>query len=172
MAALIPRFQDIRFNIRQLRKSPGFSLTAILTLALGIGAVASVFSVVNAVLLKPFAYRDPGRLVVMREVVEEMRDQYPAVPCNYLHYLRLKKDSKTLQDATVFENKGVSVSTNGDHPHIIGAVSVSPNFFQVLGVQPVLGRDFTPEEATKGRSQRRRARLGWLAGAVQRRSRT
>jgi len=152
MAALIPRFQDIRFSIRQLRKSPGFSLTAILTLALGIGAVASVFSVVNAVLLKPFAYRDPGRLVVMREVVEEMRDQYPAVPCNYLHYLRLKKDSKTLQDATVFENKGVSVSTNGDHPNIIGAVSVSPNFFQVLGVQPFLGRDFTPEEATKGRS--------------------
>jgi len=152
MAALIPRFQDIRFSIRQLRKSPGFSLTAILTLALGIGAVASVFSVVNAVLLKPFAYRDPGRLVVMREVVEEMRDQYPAVPFNYLHYLRLKKDSKTLQDATVFENKGVSVSTNGDHPNIIGAVSVSPNFFQVLGVQPFLGRDFTPEEATKGRS--------------------
>jgi predicted permease len=152
MAALIPRFQDIRFSIRQLRKSPGFSLTAILTLALGIGAVASVFSVVNAVLLKPFAYRDPSRLVVMREVVEEMRDQYPAVPCNYLHYLRLKKNSKTLQDATVFENKGVSVSTNGDHPNIIGAVSVSPNFFQVLGVQPILGRDFTPEEATKGRS--------------------
>jgi predicted permease len=152
MAALIPRFQDIRFSTRQLRKSPGFALTAILTLALGIGAVASVFSVVNAVLLKPFAYRDPGRLVVMREVVEEMRDQYPAVPFNYLHYLRLKKDSKTLQDATVFENKGVSVSTNGDHPNIIGAVSVSPNFFQVLGVQPILGRDFTPEEATKGRS--------------------
>jgi predicted permease len=152
MAALIPRFQDIRFSTRQLRKSPGFALTAILTLALGIGAVASIFSVVNAVLLKPFAYRDPGRLVVMREVVEEMRDQYPAVPFNYLHYLRLKKDSKTLQDATVFENKGVSVSTNGDHPNIIGAVSVSPNFFQVLGVQPILGRDFTPEEATKGRS--------------------
>src|SRR5271155_3629860 len=91
---------DVRFSVRRRRKSPGFALTAILTLALGIGAVASVFSVVNAVLLKPFAYRDPGRLVVMREVVEEMRDQYPAVPFNYLHYLRLKKDSKTLQDAT------------------------------------------------------------------------
>jgi predicted permease len=152
MAALIPRFNDIRFSIRQLRKSPGFALTAILTLALGIGAVASVFSVVNAVLLKPFAYRDPGRLVVMREVVEEMRDQYPAVPFNYLHYLRLRNDSKTLQDATVFQNRGVSVSTNDDHPQIIGAVSVSPNFFHVLGVQPVLGRDFTLQEATKGHS--------------------
>jgi len=152
MAALIPGFTDIRFSIRQLRKSPGFTLTAILTLALGIGAVASVFSVVNAVLLKPFAYHDPGRLVVMREVVEEMRDQYPALPFNYLHYLRLKKDSKTIEDATVFQNHGVSVSTNDDHPHIIGAVSVSPNFFHVLGVQPILGRDFTPEEATKGRN--------------------
>ena len=151
MAAFVPRFTDIRFSIRQLRKSPGFALTAILTLAVGIGAVASVFSVVNAVLLKPFAYRDSGRLVVMREVVQEMRDQYPALPFNYLHYLRLKKDSKTLDDATVFENRGVSVSTSGDHPHIIGAVSVSPNFFHVLGVRPILGRDFTPEEATKGR---------------------
>src|SRR5271154_6785110 len=107
---------DIRFSIRQLRKSPGFALTAILTLALGIGAVTSVFSVVNAVLLKPFAFRDPGQLVVLREVVEEMRAQYPAVPFNYVHYLRLKKDSKTLQDMAIFQNHGVSVSTSGDHP--------------------------------------------------------
>ena len=85
MAALIPGFNDIRFSVRQLRKSPGFALTAILTLALGIGAVASVFSVVNTVLLKPFAYRDPGRLIVMRESVEEMRAQFPALPFNYLH---------------------------------------------------------------------------------------
>jgi len=154
MAASFPftRFSDIRYSIRQLRKSPGFTLTAILTLALGIGAVTSVFSVVNAVLLKPFAFRDPGRLIVMREVVEEMRAQYPAIPFNYMHYLRLKRDSKTLEDAAIFQNHGVSVSRNSDHPNIIGAVAVSPNFFSVLGVQPVLGRDFTPEEATKGRS--------------------
>jgi predicted permease len=152
MASSFARFSDIRFSIRRLRKSPGFALTAIFTLALGIGAVTSVFSVVNAVLLKPFAFEDPGRLVVMREVVEEMRAQYPAIPFNYLHYLRLKKDSKTIQDAALFQTHGVSVSPNGDHPHIIGAVAASPNFFQVLGVQPVLGRNFTADEGTKGHS--------------------
>ncbi|HZD50839.1 MAG TPA: ABC transporter permease, partial [Silvibacterium sp.] len=148
----IPRLSDVRFSIRRLRKSPGFALTAILTLALGIGAVASVFSAVNSVLLKPFAFGDPGRLVVMREVVEEMRAQYPAVPFNYLHYLRIRKESKTIQDAAVFQDHGVSVSTGEGHPHIIGAVAVSPNFFHVLDVHPLLGRDFTPEEATNGRS--------------------
>lgn len=143
-------FQNLRYSIRQLRKSPGFALTAILTLAVGIGAVTSVFSVVDAVLLKPFAFRDPDRLVVMREAVEEMRAQYPAVPFNYRHYLRLKQDAKSIQDAAIFQTHGASVSLNGDHPHIVGAVAVSPNFFPLLGVQPALGRDFTAQEATEG----------------------
>ncbi len=145
-------FLSLRFSIRQLRKSPGFALTAILTLALGIGAAVSVFSVVDAVLLKPFAFRDPGKLVVMREVVEEMRSQYPEVPFNYRHYLRLKKDSRSLQDAAIFQEHGVSVSPGGDHPHVLGALKVSPNFFSVLGVQPSMGRSFLPDEAVHGHS--------------------
>jgi predicted permease len=140
----------LRVSIRQLRKSPGFALTAILTLALGIGAAVSVFSVVDAVLLKPFAFRDPGRLTVMREVVDEMRSQYPAVPFNYRHFLRLKKDSKTLEDAAIFQEHGASVSSAQDHPHIVGAVAVSQNFLPLLGVQPAMGRNFLPEELTEG----------------------
>lgn len=143
---------SLKFTLRQLRKSPGFSLTAILTLALGIGAAASIFSVVNAVLLKPFALRDPGRLVVMREVVDELKTMSPVVPDNYLHYLRLKKDSKTLEDAALFQVQGASISMSGDHPQIVGSILATPNFFHVLGVQTMMGRDFTAKDAEKGAS--------------------
>jgi predicted permease len=139
---------SLKFTLRQLRKSPGFSLTAILTLALGIGAAASIFSVVNTVLLKPFAFRDPGRLVVMREVVGEWK--YPTIAFSYKHYLRLKHDSKTLEDAAIFDEVGASVSSDGDHPHIVGAIPASANLLSLLGVSPAMGRDFRPEEATEG----------------------
>jgi predicted permease len=143
--------RDIRYAVRQLRKSPGFAFTAILTLALGIGAATSVFSVVNAVLLKPFAFRDPDRLVVLREAVEDnTRSERTATPDNYRHFLRLKNDAKTIEDAAIFSQTGVSVSRNDDHPRIIGAVSASPNLFRLLGVQPVLGRDFVEGDARKG----------------------
>jgi predicted permease len=140
--------QDLRYAVRQLRKSPGFALTAILILALGIGAVTSVFSVVNAVLLKPFAFRDPDRLVVMREAVEDTtRSERSSIPDNYRHFLRLKKDVATLEGAAIFSQRGMSVSPNGDHPRIVGAVIASRNLFRLLGVQPILGRDFVEDDA-------------------------
>jgi len=140
--------RDIRYAIRQLRKSPGFALIAILTLALGIGAATSVFSVVNAVLLKPFAFRDSDRLVVMREAVEdEARSERSSSPVNYRHFLRLKRSAATLVDAAIFGQTGVSVSPSGDHPRIVGAVIASPNLFRLLGVQPILGRDFVEDDA-------------------------
>jgi predicted permease len=142
--------RDLQFAFRQLRKSPAFTLTAILTLALGIGAVTSVFSVVNAVLLKPFAFRDPDRLVVMREAVDEARTGRSAIPDNYRHFLRLKNSGTTIEDAAIFAQKGVSVSPNGDHPRIVGAVIASPNLFRLLGVQPILGRAFADGDAQKG----------------------
>jgi len=139
--------RDIRYAARRLRKSPGFAFTAILTLALGTGAVTSVFSVVNAVLLKPFAFRDADHLVVMREAVEDdTHDQHGAIPDNYRHFMRLKKDASTLEDAAIFAQHGKSVSPDGDHPRIAGAVIASPNIFRLLGVQPILGRDFVEDD--------------------------
>ncbi len=124
---------NLRLSVRCLRRSPGFSLTALLTMALGIAAVTSVFSVVNTVLLKPFAFHDPDRLAVLREVVE-IRSQASIAPDNYRHFLRLKKDAKTIEDAAIFHQRGLSVSPNGDQPRIVGAVTASPNFLRVLGV--------------------------------------
>jgi predicted permease len=142
--------RNVRFAFRQLRRSPGFAITAILTLALGIGAATSVFSVVNAVLLKPLAFRDPDKLIVMREVVEEDRRKISAAPDNYRHYVRLKQDAKTIEDAAIFGQRGMSVSPTGDHPRIVGTVVTSPNIFRVLGVEPMLGREFVDADAKRG----------------------
>jgi predicted permease len=151
--------QDLRFSIRTLRKSPGFAFTALLTLGLGIGSVTSVFSVVNSVLLKPFAFPDPGRLFVVREVARELNE--PPGPDNYKHYLNWKTNSKALADAAIFRNRGYSVSTDTDHPSIVSGLEISPNFFSVLGVQPVLGRSFLPAETIEGRDQE--VILSWSA---------
>jgi predicted permease len=143
--------RDIRYATRQLRKSPGFALTAILTLALGIGAATSVFSVVDAVLLKPFAFRDPDRLVVLREAVEDPASgERSAIPNNYRHVLRLKNDATTIEDAAIFGQRGMSVAAGADHPLIVGGVFASPNIFRMLGVQPILGRDFVEGDAREG----------------------
>src|SRR5580698_7020685 len=139
--------RDVRYAARQLRKAPGFALTAILTLSLGIGAATSVFSVVNAVLLKPFAFRDPARLVVLREAVEDPASgKQSAIPNNYRHVLRLKNDTTTIEDIAIFGQRGMSVAAGADHPRIVGAVAASPNIFRLLGVQPMLGRDFVEED--------------------------
>ena len=140
--------QDLKFSIRTLRKSPGFALTAILTLALGIGSVTSVFSVVNSVLLKPFAFPQADRLVVLRETTREQN--YAPSPDNYKHYLNWKANSKMLADAAIFRNDTFSVSSGTDHPEILGGLNTSPEFFSVLGVEPMLGRSFLPSETIKG----------------------
>jgi len=142
--------RDIRYAVRQLRRSPGFALVAILTLALGVGAATSVFSVVDAVLLKPFAFRDPDRLVIMREAEDEASNHHLAIPDNYRHFLRLKKAATTLEDAAIFQQTALSVSPSGEHPRIVGAVTASPNLFPLLGVQPILGRGFVDSDAHKG----------------------
>jgi predicted permease len=143
--------QDVRFALRQLRKSPGFTLTAILTLALGIGANTAIFSVVSSVLLKPFGFHDPGQLVILRETVQEMAKLAPTLPDNPKHYLNLRAQSKTLEDAAIFQPHGFSVAVENDHPQIVDGLQVAPSFFSVLGMQPILGRAFRPEEATVGR---------------------
>ncbi len=145
--------QDVRYAFRQIRKSPGFAATAMLTLALGVGSVTAVFSVVNGVLLRPYAFRDPGQIVVWRESIRELEHVSPLLPDNYRHYLNLKAHANTIQDAAIMQNPVFSVSTGVEHPQMTEGLAISPNFFSVLGVTPFLGRTFTPEEAQSGRDR-------------------
>jgi predicted permease len=143
--------QDLHHALRKLSKAPGFTLTALLTLAVGIGAVTAVFSVVNGVLLRPYAFPEPGRLVVWRETIQEMSSVAPLLPDSYKHYLELKQRANTITDAAILQNKTYSIAQGEDHPQIVHGLVISPNFFSVLGTRPALGRAFLPEEAQRGR---------------------
>jgi predicted permease len=145
--------QDFRYALRQLRKAPGFTLTALLTIALAVGAVTAVFSVVNGVLLQPYAFRDPGQIVVWRESIQEIQNVTPLLPDNYRHYLNLKAHANAIQDAAIMQNPVFSISTGIDHPQMTEGMTVSPNFFSVLGVTPFLGRAFAADEAQSGKDR-------------------
>jgi predicted permease len=144
--------QDLRYAVRQLRRSPGFTFVALLIMACGIGASTAVFSIIDSVLLRPYAFRDPGQIVVWREVVQEAVKQYPSVPDNYRHFLYLRSHANTIQDAALIQNASFAVTVGGDHPRIEKGLNVSPNFFSVLGVTPMVGRTFLSEEAQPGKN--------------------
>jgi predicted permease len=142
--------QDLRISIRSLGRSLGFSVTAVLTVGLGIGAVTSVFSAVNSILLTPFDFQDPEHLVMLREAIREQN--YAPGPDSYKDYINWKSNSRSLAEAAIFKNQAYSVSADADHPDVVGGLSVSPSFFAVLGSQPVLGRSLLPTEASAGRN--------------------
>jgi putative ABC transport system permease protein len=135
--------QDIRFGVRSLRRTPAFALAAIVALGLGIGANTAILSVVNAVLLRPLAYADPDRLVVILH-----RRDNPVAPQNYLDWKR---------DATTFERMGAAEYwtpslTGQDTPEKLWGLHVTSDIFPMLGVRPLLGRVFLPEEDQVGRA--------------------
>jgi putative ABC transport system permease protein len=133
--------RDFRYAVRQYRKSLGFTAVAVITLALGIGANTAIFSVVNGVLLRPLTFKDPGRLVRVWHVPPAKSfpgmTTFSVSAANYLDWER--------------QNHGFTL-TGGDKPEQIDACAVTSGFFATLGIQPVLGRAFTPEEDQPGRS--------------------
>ena len=145
--------QDLRYGFRQLRKSKGFATTAMVTIALGVGAVSAIFSVVHTVLLQPYPFRDPKQLVVWRESIREIQNVAPLLPDNYRHYQNLKTHANSIEDAAIVQNPGFSISIGTDHPQMTEGLAVSPNFFSVLGVAPFAGRDFAQEEAQSGKDR-------------------
>ncbi|HEY7001990.1 MAG TPA: ABC transporter permease [Candidatus Udaeobacter sp.] len=144
---------DVKFAFRQLGKSPGFACVVVLTLALGIGANTAVFSVVNAVLVRPLPFKYPQNLVAVGEYdAREKAD--PGTDINsvsYLDYVDLRDQNKVFERIAVYTNQGVSTLTDGNGALHIQGESVSADLFPLLGVQPILGRTFLPEEDKPGK---------------------
>jgi len=133
--------QDIRFAIRQLRKSPVFAATSILTLALGLCAAIAIFAFVDAALIRPLPYKDPSRLVGVYERVQV----FPQSNLSYADYLDWKRLNTVFTSLSAYQGTGATLTTS-DGVDRVPAARVSDDFFQTLGVAPILGRDFRPGE--------------------------
>jgi len=129
--------QDLRYAFRQLRKSPSFAFTAILILALGMGASVSIFGFVDAALIKPLPYKDPTRLTDVTESVAML----PRANLSYPDYLDWKKLNQVFSSLEVYNGTGYLVRTSGGTEPVPG-MRVSDGFLRALGITPVLGRDF------------------------------
>ena len=138
-------FQDIRYGARMLRKNPGFTAVAILTLALGIGANTAIFSVVSAVLLRPLPYANPQQLIVLRETTQSVGPHSPSYP----DFLDWRKQSRTFSQMAAINNREFNLSGVAQ-PENISGYAVSANCLSMLGVRPFLGRDFLPSEDAPG----------------------
>jgi putative ABC transport system permease protein len=138
---------DLRYAFRQLRKSPGFTFVAIFTLALGIGANTSIFSVVNAVLLRPLPYPEPDRLVILGQ----SDSNQPSISVSFQDYLDYRRDNTVFEQLAIARREPYSLSgIKGREPEqIVGGVATA-NFFRVIGLTPQIGRVFSEEEDRVG----------------------
>jgi predicted permease len=140
--------QDLRFALRQLRKNPGFAGTAVLVLALGIAASVAMFAFVDAALLRPLPYREPGRLVNLFE----KNTLGPRFHLSYLDYLDWKRLNKVFRSMDVYEADGDILATPAG-AQWVRVADVSDGFFRTLGIVPALGRDFHAGEDLPSASQ-------------------
>lgn len=138
--------QDVSYALRQLRKNPGFTLVAVLTLALGLGANSAMFSVIDAVLLRPLPFRDPGRLVVLQPTEPGRRDD---IGVSYPTFLDWRAQNHVFDGLSAFHTDDFTLTGRGQAAHLTGAV-VSANMFSVLGVPPAMGRNFIAAEDNPG----------------------
>ena len=145
--------QDLKFAIRHLLKSPGFTSVAILIMALGIGANTAIFSVVHSVLLEPLPFQDPDRLVQLWHVPPQSSfpgmTQFAVSAANFLDW---QKQNDVFTGMALYSHGGFELAGHGK-PETIHAGKVTSGFFSVLGVQPIYGRVFLPEEDQPGRNK-------------------
>jgi predicted permease len=141
---------DCRFALRQFRKEPGFTAITLLTLAVGIGANTAMFSLIDAVLLRPLPFHDPNRLVAVESV--DLHDPTQGGDISYPAFLDWRLQSHSFEAMSVYNVTGLTY-TGGTEPESVRSAVVSANLFSTLGVSPALGRTFTQEEDHPGNSQ-------------------
>lgn len=140
-------FQDLRFSLRQLRKNPGFTAVAVITLALGIGANTAIFSVVYAVVLRPLGYTDPDQLVLVKELIPKASPD--PIPVSAPDVIQLQHSRDLFSGVAAFAGVGFDLSGRTSPQRVIGE-RVNANLFSLLGIEPLLGRTFTTEEDQPG----------------------
>jgi len=140
---------EIRYAIRALSRDRAFAAMVVLSLAVGIGANTAIFSLVNGVLLRPPAYRDPDRLVAIDQIVPKFAKSYPALPINLGILLEWRKQATSLESIGVMQPSAVTLTGVGE-PELLSGARVSANIFAVLGVEPRLGRSFMESEDASG----------------------
>ncbi len=146
--------REFKHSLRNLWKSPAFALTAILTLALGIGATTTVFTVVDSVILKPLSYRNSGQLVVVWEKVKFLATSTkPYLGPNPRHEDFWNGHSTAFSGLCLLQVGTRGVTLGADHPHLVGSILAQPNFLDLLKVTPFMGRNFTPVDGVKGHDQ-------------------
>src|SRR5262249_9894567 len=135
-----------RYALRSLRKNPGFTATAIVTLALGIGSSTTMFGAFNGILLRPLAFHEPHALVFVEEKWLPRFSEFEATPA---HFMAWQQQTRTLSGVAAFASSSYTL-TGGDEPERLAGTRVSANLPTILGVQPILGRSFAPEEDRPG----------------------
>jgi putative ABC transport system permease protein len=140
-------WQDLKFALRMLRKNPGFTAVAILTLALGIGANTVIFSVINTVLLQPLPFKEPGRIINLTQF--DLKTKAGGALMSYTKYTQIQEQSKTLESMAGFYPLTLSLVTERE-PEAVNGARASIDFFRVLGISPARGRAFLPEEEQDG----------------------
>jgi hypothetical protein len=140
--------QDVRYAFRSLKRSPAVTVTAVVTVAIGIGANTAIFTVVDAVLLRPLTYRDPERLVVLHETAQRLG----RMPVGAAEFERWRDGARSFEQMALMAVAPVILTGSGE-PQRLDAARVSASFFPMLGIRPSFGRGFSAAEEVTGRDR-------------------
>ncbi len=141
---------ELAYALRRLKNAPAFTLTALATMALGIGGTTAMFSLTHTILLKPLAYRDPDQLYTILLHIPKFAQRYPTVPVNAWHLETWRRECRSWEALSALGAAEASLTGEGEPERLTG-LRASANLFSLLGVRPRLGRSFTEDEDVEGR---------------------